>query len=152
MKIRVIIDNKQDKNHYPVIEFLKEEGFNLQFLKGNIGGSMNNTFAIFDGKLIVTGSYNWTEYAEKFNYENALFIDEADVVEKYKEEFASLYDKSVVQGARRLEKLATAATEADKEAVPNPGKVESKKETSEGREGNTVTLVAGRGDKQIKAP
>jgi hypothetical protein len=164
VEIRVIIDQQQDGKGYPVIEFLKEEGFNLQFLKGNIGGSMNNTFAIFDGKLIVTGSYNWTEYAEKFNYENALFIDETDVVEKYKEEFASLYDKSVVQGARRLEKLATAATEAEKEAVPNPGKgdslsktgnidkVESEKETSEGRDGNTVTLVAGRGDKQIKAP
>ena len=102
VKIRVIIDHKQDENHYPVIEFLKEEGFNLQFLKGNIGGSMNNTFAIFDGKLIVTGSYNWTEYAEKFNYENALFIDDSDVAEKYKEEFASLYDKSVVQGAGKV--------------------------------------------------
>ncbi|MCP4264962.1 MAG: DUF1669 domain-containing protein [Candidatus Brocadiaceae bacterium] len=162
VKIRVIIDYKQDENHYPVIEFLKEEGFNLQFLKGNIGGSMNNTFAIFDGKLIVTGSYNWTEYSEKFNYENALFIDETNVIEKYKKEFALLYDKSIVQGAGRLEKLASAVTETKKEAVPNSGKedslskignidkVDSKRETSEGREGNTVTLVAGRGDEPIK--
>ncbi len=163
VKIRVIIDQKQDEKHYPVIEFLKEEGFNLQFLKGNIGGSMNNTFAIFDGKLIVTGSYNWTEYAEKFNYENALFVDETDVVEKYKEEFDLLYDKSIVQGAGRLEKLASAVTETGKDAVRSPGKgdplsktgnidkVGSKRETSEGLEGNTVTLVAGRGDEPIKA-
>ena len=164
VEIRVVIDQKQDGKRYPVIEFLKEEGFNLQFLKGNIGGSMNNTFAIFDGKLIVTGSYNWTEYAEKFNYENVLFIDEIDVVGKYEEEFASLYDKSIVQGARRLEKLASAVTKTEKETVPTSGKedslsktgnvdkVESKKETSEGHEGDTVTLVAGRGDEQIKAP
>jgi len=163
VEIRVIIDKQQEDKRYPVIEFLKEEGFNLQFLKGNIGGSMNNTFAIFDGKLIVTGSYNWTEYAEKFNYENALFIDETDVVAKYKEEFVTLYDKSVVEGARRLENLASSVTETEKGTVPKPVtedslpkagnevKVESRKETGEGHEGNTVTLVAGRGDGQIKS-
>ena len=106
VQIRVIIDQTQDAKRYPVLEFLKEEGFNLQFLKGNIGGSMNNAFAIFDDKLLVTGSYTWTEYAEKFNYENAIFIDEPDVVEKYKKEFESLYDKSVVQGATRMEESA----------------------------------------------
>jgi hypothetical protein len=103
VKIRIIIDQRQDKMRYPVLEFLKEEGFDLQFLKGNIGGSMNNSFAIFDGKLLVTGSYNWTEYAEKFNYENAIFIDESEVIGKYKKEYESLYDESIVQGVRRLE-------------------------------------------------
>ena len=104
--VRVIVDQTQDAKNYPVLEFLKEEGFNLQFLKGNIGGSMNNAFAIFDDKLLVTGSYTWTEYAEKFNYENAIFIDEPDVVDKYKKEFESLYNKGVVQGAKRVEKSA----------------------------------------------
>jgi hypothetical protein len=103
VKIRLVIDQRQDKRHYPVLEFLKEEGFDLQFLKGNIGGSMNNTFAIFDGKLLVTGSYNWTEYSEKFNYENVIFIDDSDVIGKYKKEFDSLYNEGVVQGARREE-------------------------------------------------
>lgn len=103
VKIRIIIDQKQDKERYQVLEFLKEEGLDPQFLKGNIGGSMNNTFAIFDGKLLVTGSYNWTEYAEKFNYENAIFIDESDVIERYEKEYESLYDESIVQGVRRLE-------------------------------------------------
>ncbi|MBC8552187.1 MAG: DUF1669 domain-containing protein [Candidatus Brocadiales bacterium] len=105
--VRVIVDQTQDAKNYPVLEFLKEEGFNLQFLKGNIGGSMNNAFAIFDDKLLVTGSYTLTEYAEKFNYENAIFIDEPDVVDKYKKEFELLYNKGVVQGAKRAEKLAS---------------------------------------------
>ena len=162
VEIRVVIDHKQDEKRYPVIEFLKEEGFNLQFLKGNIGGSMNNTFAIFDGKLIVTGSYNWTEYAEKFNYENALFIDDTDVVDKYKNEFASLYDKSVAQGVKRLEESVASAVVSEKAAVSKPDnedtlsktgnvdKVKSQKETSEGNGDNTVTLVAGRGNEHIQ--
>ena len=62
-----------------------------------------STFAIFDGKLLVTGSYNWTEYSEKFNYENAIFIDDSDVIGKYKKEFDSLYNEGVVQGAKREE-------------------------------------------------
>ena len=105
VKIRLVIDHGQDKRRYPVLEFLKEEGFDLQFLKGNIGGSMNNTFAIFDDKLLVTGSYNWTEYSEKFNYENAIFIDDLDVIGKYKKEFDSLYNEGVAQGAKREEGL-----------------------------------------------
>ena len=105
VKIRFVIDHRQDKGRYQVLEFLKEEGFDLQFLKGNIGGSMNNTFAIFDGKLLVTGSYNWTEYSEKFNYENAIFIDDSDVIGKYKKEFDSLYNEGVARGAKREEAL-----------------------------------------------
>jgi hypothetical protein len=116
VKIRLVIDQRQDKRRYPVLEFLKEEGFDLQFLKGNIGGSMNNTFAIFDGKLLVTGSYNWTEYSEKFNYENVILIDDSDVIGKYKKEFDSLYNEGIAQVARREEVLkshvdASGATE-----------------------------------------
>lgn len=151
--IRVVIDWKQDQYHYPAIEFLKEEGFNLQFIKGNIGGSMNNTFAIFDGKLIVTGSYNWTEYAEKFNYENALFIDDKDVVEKYKEEFESLYNKSVAQGVKRRKESVVTAEGSDKRAESKPGnndKTENQKEANVNHKGETVALVAGRGNEFIQ--
>ncbi len=121
--IRVIIDQTQDAKRDPVLEFLKEERFDLQFLKGNIGGSMNNAFAIFDNKLLVTGSYTWTEYAEKFNYENAVFIDELDAVEKYKREFESLYDKSVVQGASRMEESALSTRGSGMEVVATSNKV-----------------------------
>ncbi len=103
VKIRIIIDQRQEEKRYPVSEYLTDEGFDLLFLKGNIGGSMNNTFAIFDAKLLITGSYNWTEYAEKFNHENAIFIDDSDVIKRYQEEFESLYSKSIAQRAKKLE-------------------------------------------------
>jgi phospholipase D len=123
VKIRVVIDQTQDAKRYPVLEFLKEERFDLQFLKGNIGGSMNNAFAIFDNQLLVTGSYTWTEYAEKFNYENAVFIDELDAVEKYKREFESLYGKSVVQGASRMAESALSTRGSGMEVVAATNKV-----------------------------
>jgi hypothetical protein len=159
VKIRVIIDQTQDAKYYPVLEFLKEEGFNLQFLKGNIGGSMNNTFAIFDDKLLVTGSYTWTEYAEKFNYENAIFIDESDVVAEYKKEFESLYDKSVVQGAGRMEEsaLSTRGSEMEvgaviskEEELAKQSNVKEESNKSTTPEDNTIKFVVGNDNERLK--
>jgi hypothetical protein len=163
VEVRVIVDQTQDAKNYPVLEFLKEEGFNLQFLKGNIGGSMNNAFAIFDDKLLVTGSYTWTEYAEKFNYENAIFIDEPDVVDKYKKEFESLYDKGVVQGANRVEGSALSNRNSGMEemAVSNKAKKAAKQDSVNSvyekdnkntiREDNVVKFVVGKDSESISA-
>ncbi|MBT3880977.1 MAG: DUF1669 domain-containing protein [Candidatus Scalindua sp.] len=148
--IRVVVDQTQDAKCYPVLGFLKQEQFDLQFLKGNIGGSMHNAFAIFDDKLLVTGSYTWTEYAEKFNYENAIFIDEADAVEKYKREFESLYNKSVVQGASR--RAVIAASNEVKE-LAKQGSVGNMKEKSDGNttsEDNVIKFVARKDIKHLK--
>ena len=161
VKIRIIIDQKQDKKRCQVLEFLKEEGLDPQFLKGNIGGSMNNTFAIFDGKLLVTGSYNWTEYAEKFNYENAIFIDESEVIEEYEKEYESLYDKSIVQKARRLEQTESQIAASGAGTVSGssmsrsqsvPGNVSKAKEEGEKdviSDDNIAASFAGKGDKHI---
>ncbi len=140
--IRVIIDRTQNATIYPVIEFLKEERFDLQFLKGNIGGSMNNAFAIFVSKLLVTGSYTWTEYAEKFNYENAIFIDEPDVVESYKKEFESLYDKSVVQGASRMEVVAGSNMGKELAKQGSVSTIKEKREKNTTPEENVIKFIA----------
>lgn len=98
VKIRIVIDEKQGKKRHPILDFLREEGFDLLYLKGTVGGFMHNTFAIFDGKLVITGSYNWTEYAEKFNYENVLLIDEPDVITRFQKEFENLFEKGIKGG------------------------------------------------------
>lgn len=139
VKIKIVIDQRQEKKRYPVLEFLKEEDFDLQFLKGNIGGFMNHSFAIFDAKQLVTGSYNWTEYAEKFNYENAIFIDDSVVIKRFQEEFETLYEKSRVSRINKLEETGPygphskveAITELNKEKVLNPldnAQIEKEKE------------------------
>jgi len=158
VEVRVIINQTQDAKGYPVLRFLKEEGFDLQFLKGNVGGSMNNAFAIFDDKLLVTGSYTWTEYAEKFNYENAIFIDESDVVEKYKNEFEVLYDKSVVQRVRRMESSALSARDSlaeeemvlnNKEHLPNKSNVKERSGKSTRSEENSIKFIVGKNNEHL---
>jgi phosphatidylserine/phosphatidylglycerophosphate/cardiolipin synthase-like enzyme len=44
---------------------------------------MHNKYAVFDGRLVVNGSFNWTRNAEKNNYENALFLDAPDDIAAY---------------------------------------------------------------------
>ena len=158
VEVRVIIDQTQDAKSYPVLRFLKEEGLDLQFLKGNVGGSMNNAFVIFDDKLLVTGSYTWTEYAEKFNYENAIFIDESDVVEKYKNEFEVLYDKSVVQRVRRMESSALSARDSlaeeemvlnNKEHLPNKSNVKERSGKSTRSEENSIKFIVGKNNEHL---
>ncbi len=164
VNIRVIVDERQEERQYPVLEFLKEEGFDLQFLRGNVGGSMNNTFAIFDGRLLVTGSYTWTEYAEKFNYENAVFIEESDVIEKYKKEFESLYDESIVQAVKRLgesrprelkpevKEVSVPVKKETLSASGNQGTVKDKRDKGEIPDDNVTTSVPGKEADNINVP
>jgi phosphatidylserine/phosphatidylglycerophosphate/cardiolipin synthase-like enzyme len=58
---------------------------------------MHYKFAIFDGKLLVTGSYNWTASAERFNQENALFLDEPDIIRRYQARFDQLFNGLMVR-------------------------------------------------------
>jgi hypothetical protein len=53
-------------------------------------GFMHHKFCIIDNQVAITGSYNWTYYAETRNIENIIITDNADTVRLYKNEFESL--------------------------------------------------------------
>ncbi len=68
----------------PEYQSLVSAGVPVRLLKG--GGSfgiMHNKFAVFDGALLETGSFNWTRAADDKNFENALFRDDAALIEGY---------------------------------------------------------------------
>lgn len=44
---------------------------------------MHNKFCVIDGKTVVTGSYNWTNYAETRNLENIIVSDDSNLVREY---------------------------------------------------------------------
>jgi cardiolipin hydrolase len=46
---------------------------------------------IRDKKSLLTGSYNWTRSAERFNQENVLLIQDEGVVQPYQNEFTRLW-------------------------------------------------------------
>src|SRR3990172_2619073 len=90
-RIRILADENESQNGQSVIPFLQGEGLDVKYMKGRFGGGMHHSFVIADSKAVFTGSYNLTEYSDKFNFENAIFTDEPRLVTKYQTQFDKLY-------------------------------------------------------------
>jgi len=52
---------------------------------------MHHKFAIFDGRLLATGSYNWTRSAASSNNENLIVSGEPRLIRAFAEEFEELW-------------------------------------------------------------
>jgi len=92
VNIRIVADSRQAKGTHSVIQTLINEGFDIKIVHGIGRGIMHNKFAIFDKKLLITGSYNWTNNAEHFNYENAVFITDPETIKQYQKEFDKMWE------------------------------------------------------------
>lgn len=91
VKIRILMDKEQSKGKYSKYKFFLDNGISV--LQNRHAGIMHNTIAIIDGKVLFTGSYNWSKSAEERNEENLLeFIDEEGVIEIYQERLDYLWD------------------------------------------------------------
>lgn len=44
---------------------------------------MHHKFCVIDGKTLITGSYNWTNYAESRNLENIVVSDDSSLISSY---------------------------------------------------------------------
>lgn len=53
---------------------------------------MHNKFCLFDRKLLITGSYNWTYSAETRNAENIIATDEENVCYAFQKQFNKLWE------------------------------------------------------------
>lgn len=57
-------------------------------------GLMHHKFCVIDQKVVITGSYNWTYYAETRNLENILITDNNKVVGQFVREFTRLVEET----------------------------------------------------------
>jgi phosphatidylserine/phosphatidylglycerophosphate/cardiolipin synthase-like enzyme len=90
VNVRIIMDQghlypeKSTGHRTPEIQSLVDAGFQLKTLRGGDAyGIMHNKFAVFDGALLETGSFNWSRAADTQHYENALFDDDATRIASY---------------------------------------------------------------------
>lgn len=93
VRVRIVTDAGQALDRHSEAGFLRSEGVPVR-LSGGFRGArslMHNKFAVFDGELAETGSYNWTTSATSYNFENALFIRDAEVSTRYEGEFQHLW-------------------------------------------------------------
>ena len=98
VKVRIIADSKQAKVKSSQITYLIRQGIVVKVVGGKEKGMMNHRFAIFDGKRVVTGSFDWTDASAKWNYENVLILSDSEVVASYQKEFERLWrEKRVIK-------------------------------------------------------
>jgi phosphatidylserine/phosphatidylglycerophosphate/cardiolipin synthase-like enzyme len=87
--IRVLFDKIQSSSTYSLDEFLQRNNI---FTKISTNPSaMHNKFMVVDGKIISTGSFNYTTNATKNNNENLLIINDKKIASKYALEFDRLF-------------------------------------------------------------
>jgi mitochondrial cardiolipin hydrolase len=93
VRVRIVSDAQQSNDYHSEIGFFRSHGIAVR-LSGGFRGQrsyMHNKFAVFDNKLVETGSYNWTTSASSYNYENAIFIEDPEVAARYEKEFQHLW-------------------------------------------------------------
>ncbi len=73
-------------------EFVETGGI-IRIASSSSIGFMHHKFCVIDNKTVITGSYNWTYYAETRNIENIIVTNDKDIVNQYKTEFIRLADR-----------------------------------------------------------
>lgn len=58
-------------------------------------GLMHHKVMIIDGRIVVTGSYNWTWSAERDNDENILVVEDPGLATIYEKEFQRLWGQGI---------------------------------------------------------
>lgn len=90
-KVRVITDN--EKLHDLGSDILTLDSAGVPVRIDNSPYHMHHKFAIFDGRSLLTGSYNWTRSAASNNEENFLISEDAGLVKAFQAAFDGMWEK-----------------------------------------------------------
>jgi hypothetical protein len=100
----VLLDNAINWMYYaPDFNRLIEAGGTIRVARANIG-QMHHKFCVIDSNIAITGSYNWTYFAEQYNNENIIITDERDIVNAFKSEFQTV--SALYLPAKKCSKLS----------------------------------------------
>lgn len=89
VKIRIITDNEKAYDPGSDVPRFREAG--IPVIVDESPYHMHHKFAIFDGRRLLNGSYNWTRGAAAQNEENIVDTDDARLIAKFQHEFDALW-------------------------------------------------------------
>jgi mitochondrial cardiolipin hydrolase len=90
VKVRVVTDDEKSHDLGSDIDRLKAAGIPCKMDVGNVA-HMHHKFALFDGKRLMTGSFNWTRSASEQNEESLLTTPDPVLVAAFAERFERLW-------------------------------------------------------------
>ena len=101
VRVRVISNDFSDKNDKLSFAYMltndklhikksmamfQKSGIEVRYFKMGLG-YMHNKFAIIDDKILINGSFNWTEYGLRHNYEDFVMTNDQKLVAYYADQF-----------------------------------------------------------------
>ena len=89
LRIKVITDNDKSLDAGSDIEQLARAGLAVKM--DTTTNHMHHKFMVADQRTLITGSYNWTLSAAKYNHENILVTREAGVIKLFMQQFDQLW-------------------------------------------------------------
>lgn len=87
--IQIITDNDKSMDEGSDVEQLWRAGIAVRM--DTTPNHMHHKFMVADQKTLITGSYNWTLSAARFNHENVLLTRELDTVKHFSAHFGKLW-------------------------------------------------------------
>ena len=94
VKIRIILDGDNARKAYSIDEWLVGEGINVRFIEIK-RGSLHHKFMLIDGRILITGSYNFTNESEFRNHEAAIFTNHKGLIQSFTAEFERLWSQGI---------------------------------------------------------
>ncbi len=91
VKVRIISDNDKSYDAGSDIEEFRRAGIPVRLDCGP--DHMHHKFAVFDSRLLLTGSFNWTRSASAVNQENIIVSSDERLVKPFMKEFEALWGK-----------------------------------------------------------
>lgn len=92
IRVRVITDSTEDDAGDTQVKRLKCAGVPVKSNKRGTGALMHHKFVIIDSKVLLSGSFNWTNKAVVCNYESVLVTAEQSLVRPFCEKFEEMWD------------------------------------------------------------
>ena len=89
VRVRIISDDDKAHDAGSDVWALSDQGVQVRVDQSE--HHMHHKYAVFDSKILVTGSYNWTRSAAEHNRENVVVTDDPRLVKKFIEGFESIW-------------------------------------------------------------
>ena len=89
VRIRVMTEADTAGNTGADARALMKAGIEVRFETSE--SLMHHKFLVIDGRVVLTGSLNWTRKAVEFNHENVVILDDRAAAEAFLDEFGRLW-------------------------------------------------------------
>jgi mitochondrial cardiolipin hydrolase len=91
VRVQVLTDNDKSQDEGSDVDQIARVGIPVKI--DNTPNHMHHKFMVVDQRTLLTGSYNWTRSAARYNHENILLTKEAGIVKSFSKEFEQLWNE-----------------------------------------------------------